>query len=215
MIATDPAGGAQAATRTAARRSELYRRATDELGEDGDDSLVGYLDLGALLALGEQQGLAEDPAYATFAAELRRLQALGLAVERHRAAHTDSGWSLAPPADEPMATAAELRHPTRPRADERRALPDTEYLFTSESVTEGHPDKICDQISDGVLDAVLAGDPVRRASPARRLVNTGLVVVSGEISTRPTSTSRRSPARRSREIGYTDADLGFSPTPAR
>ena len=61
-------------------------------------------------------------------------------------------------------------------------LADNEYLFTSESVTEGHPDKICDQISDGVLDAVLAEDPNGRVA-CETLVNTGLVVVSGEIST--------------------------------
>ena len=57
-----------------------------------------------------------------------------------------------------------------------------EFLFTSESVTEGHPDKICDQISDGVLDAVLTDDPRGRVA-CECLVNTGLVVVAGEIST--------------------------------
>ena len=61
-------------------------------------------------------------------------------------------------------------------------LSDHEYLFTSESVTEGHPDKVADQISDGVLDAVLADDPNGRVA-CETLVNTGLVVVSGEIST--------------------------------
>src|SRR5919204_3057 len=59
---------------------------------------------------------------------------------------------------------------------------DNEYLFTSESVTEGHPDKIADQISDGVLDAVLRDDPTGRVA-CETLVNTGLVVVSGEITT--------------------------------
>ncbi len=59
---------------------------------------------------------------------------------------------------------------------------DNEYLFTSESVTEGHPDKIADQISDGVLDAVLREDPYGRVA-CETLVNTGLIVVSGEIST--------------------------------
>ena len=62
------------------------------------------------------------------------------------------------------------------------SLSDNEYLFTSESVTEGHPDKICDQISDGVLDAIMAEDPEGRVA-CETLVNTGLVVVSGEIST--------------------------------
>ena len=61
-------------------------------------------------------------------------------------------------------------------------LADNEFLFTSESVTEGHPDKIADQISDGVLDAVLRDDPVGRVA-CETLVNTGLVVVSGEITT--------------------------------
>jgi S-adenosylmethionine synthetase len=59
---------------------------------------------------------------------------------------------------------------------------DSEFLFTSESVTEGHPDKIADQISDGVLDAVLRDDPFGRVA-CETLVNTGLVVVSGEITT--------------------------------
>ncbi len=57
-----------------------------------------------------------------------------------------------------------------------------EFLFTSESVTEGHPDKVADQISDGVLDAVLRDDPAGRVA-CETLVNTGLVVISGEIST--------------------------------
>jgi S-adenosylmethionine synthetase len=88
-------------------------------------------------------------------------------------------------------------------------LPDTEYLFTSESVTEGHPDKIADQISDGVLDAVLKDDPYGRVA-CETLVNTGLVVVSGEIST-DTYVDIQEIARETiRGIGYTDADLGFS-----
>ena len=61
-------------------------------------------------------------------------------------------------------------------------LSDNEFLFTSESVTEGHPDKIADQISDAVLDAVLRDDPYGRVA-CETLVNTGLIVVSGEIST--------------------------------
>jgi S-adenosylmethionine synthetase len=86
---------------------------------------------------------------------------------------------------------------------------DNEYLFTSESVTEGHPDKIADQISDGVLDAVLKDDPYGRVA-CETLVNTGLVVVSGEISTE-TYVDIQDVARSTiRKIGYTDADLGFS-----
>jgi S-adenosylmethionine synthetase len=84
-----------------------------------------------------------------------------------------------------------------------------EFLFTSESVTEGHPDKVADQISDGVLDAVLRDDPVGRVA-CETLVNTGLVVVSGEIST-TTYVDIQDVARETiRKIGYVDADLGFS-----
>jgi S-adenosylmethionine synthetase len=89
------------------------------------------------------------------------------------------------------------------------ALSDNEFLFTSESVTEGHPDKIADQISDGVLDAVMADAPYGRVA-CETLVNTGLIVVSGEIST-DTYVDIQDIARETvREIGYTDADLGFS-----
>ena len=58
-----------------------------------------------------------------------------------------------------------------------------EYLFTSESVSEGHPDKVADQISDAVLDAILAQDPHGRVA-CETLVSTGLVVISGEITTK-------------------------------
>src|SRR5215467_11639615 len=86
---------------------------------------------------------------------------------------------------------------------------DSEFLFTSESVTEGHPDKIADQISDGVLDAVLSDDPYGRVA-CETLVNTGLIVVSGEIST-STYVDIQEVARETiRKIGYVDADLGFS-----
>jgi S-adenosylmethionine synthetase len=90
-----------------------------------------------------------------------------------------------------------------------RALAENGYLFTSESVTEGHPDKVADQISDGVLDAVMADDPQGRVA-CETLVNTGLVVVSGEISTETwvdiPDVARTTISR----IGYTDAHLGFS-----
>jgi S-adenosylmethionine synthetase len=84
-----------------------------------------------------------------------------------------------------------------------------EYLFTSESVTEGHPDKVADQISDGVLDAVLHQDPHGRVA-CETLVNTGLVVVSGEISTEASFDVQEIVRETIREIGYVDADLGFS-----
>jgi S-adenosylmethionine synthetase len=87
-------------------------------------------------------------------------------------------------------------------------LADNEFLFTSESVTEGHPDKVADQISDGVLDAVLRDDPLGRVA-CETLVNTGLVLVSGEIST-DTYVDIQAVARETvRRIGYTDAAFGF------
>jgi S-adenosylmethionine synthetase len=86
---------------------------------------------------------------------------------------------------------------------------DNEHLFTSESVTEGHPDKVADQISDGVLDAVLRDDPEGRVA-CETLVNTGLVVVSGEISTTTYVDIQEIARETIRNIGYTDADLGFS-----
>jgi S-adenosylmethionine synthetase len=86
---------------------------------------------------------------------------------------------------------------------------DNEYLFTSESVTEGHPDKVADQISDGVLDACLTDDPLSRVA-CETLVNTGLVVISGEITT-DTYVDIQQVARDTiHRIGYDDAELGFS-----
>ena len=88
-------------------------------------------------------------------------------------------------------------------------LNDNEFLFTSESVTEGHPDKVADQISDGVLDAVLRDDPTGRVA-CETLVNTGLVVVSGEISTETYVDIQEIARETIRKIGYVDGDLGFS-----
>ena len=85
---------------------------------------------------------------------------------------------------------------------------DNEYLFTSESVTEGHPDKIADQISDTVLDAVLAEDPYGRVA-CETLVNTGLVVVAGEITTRVHLDIPELVRGTVSDIGYDDAAYGF------
>ena len=82
------------------------------------------------------------------------------------------------------------------------------YLFTSESVTEGHPDKISDQISDAVLDAALAADPTARVA-CETLVTTGLVVVAGEITTNAVIDYTRVARDTIREIGYTRAKFGF------
>ncbi len=87
------------------------------------------------------------------------------------------------------------------------------YLFTSESVTEGHPDKICDQISDTILDALLAQDPYSRVA-AEVVVNTGLVLITGEITTKATVNYIDLARKKIAEIGYTDADNGFSATSA-
>jgi S-adenosylmethionine synthetase len=87
-------------------------------------------------------------------------------------------------------------------------LSDDEHLFTSESVTEGHPDKICDQISDGVLDAVMAEDPKGRVA-CETLVNTGLVVVSGEITTETYVDIPRLARDTIKRIGYDRAKYGF------
>ena len=82
------------------------------------------------------------------------------------------------------------------------------YLFTSESVTEGHPDKISDQISDAVLDAALTADPMARVA-CETLVTTGLVVVAGEITTDAVLDYSKIARETIREIGYTHSSFGF------
>jgi S-adenosylmethionine synthetase len=84
----------------------------------------------------------------------------------------------------------------------------SEYLFSSESVGEGHPDKVADQISDAVLDAILAVDPTGRVA-CETLVSTGLVVISGEITTKAHVNYREIAQETVRRIGYTDSDIGF------
>ena len=83
-----------------------------------------------------------------------------------------------------------------------------EFLFTSESVSEGHPDKVADQISDAVLDAILAADPKGRVA-CETLVSTGLVVISGEITTTAHINYREIAQETVRRIGYTDSEIGF------
>ncbi len=83
-----------------------------------------------------------------------------------------------------------------------------EFLFTSESVTEGHPDKIADQVSDAVLDAVLRDDPGGRVA-CETLITTGLVVVAGEITTDTYVDVSNVVRDTIRGIGYTDSDFGF------
>jgi S-adenosylmethionine synthetase len=83
-----------------------------------------------------------------------------------------------------------------------------EYLFTSESVTEGHPDKIADQVSDAVLDAILTQDPTGRVA-CETLLTTGLVVVAGEITTSCYVDIPKVARETIREVGYTRAKYGF------
>jgi S-adenosylmethionine synthetase len=87
-------------------------------------------------------------------------------------------------------------------------LSDNEYLFTSESVTEGHPDKIADQISDSVLDAILTDDPNGRVA-CETFVTTGMIVVGGEITTTTYVDIPKIARQTVKDIGYTRAKFGF------
>ena len=87
-------------------------------------------------------------------------------------------------------------------------MPLDNFIFTSESVTEGHPDKISDQVSDAVLDAMIAGDPSSRVA-CETLVTTGLVVVSGEITSKSTVNVPEIVRNTIAGIGYTDSSMGF------
>ena len=81
-------------------------------------------------------------------------------------------------------------------------------LFTSESVTEGHPDKVCDSISDAILDAMMAQDPMSRVA-CETATTTGLVLVMGEITTKANVDIQKIVRDTIREIGYDNADYGF------
>ncbi|MEE0876987.1 MAG: S-adenosylmethionine synthetase N-terminal domain-containing protein, partial [Fibrobacteraceae bacterium] len=82
------------------------------------------------------------------------------------------------------------------------------YLFSSESVSKGHPDKVADQISDSILDACLAKDPSSRVA-CETLVTTGLVVLSGEITTKANLDYSAIARETIKNIGYTDSEMGF------
>ncbi|WP_332675688.1 methionine adenosyltransferase [Aromatoleum sp.] len=83
-----------------------------------------------------------------------------------------------------------------------------EFLFTSESVSEGHPDKVADQVSDGILDAILTDDPHARVA-CETLVSTGLVVISGEITTSAHPNYKEIAQDVIRRIGYDNSEIGF------
>ncbi len=82
------------------------------------------------------------------------------------------------------------------------------YLFTSESVTEGHPDKICDKISDSILDAMLAQDPMSRVA-CETFTTTGMIAIMGEVTTNATVDIAEIARETVREIGYDNAEYGF------
>ena len=97
-------------------------------------------------------------------------------------------------------------------ADGHRVYPPAvlkDYVFTSESVNEGHPDKVCDQISDAILDAILAEDPESRVA-CEALIKTGLVVIAGEITSRARVEFGEIAKKVIRDIGYTTAESGFN-----
>ena len=85
------------------------------------------------------------------------------------------------------------------------------YLFTSESVSMGHPDKMADQISDGILDAILEQDPYGRVA-CESLLTTGLVCLAGEITTRAMIDYPTIVRQVVRDIGYTSSEMGFDAT---
>lgn len=87
-------------------------------------------------------------------------------------------------------------------------MPPKNFIFTSESVTEGHPDKIADQVSDAILDAMIEQDPGSRVA-CETLITTGLVVISAEITTKSQIDIRQTVRDTIREIGYTDSAMGF------
>jgi S-adenosylmethionine synthetase len=84
----------------------------------------------------------------------------------------------------------------------------SDYIFTSESVSEGHPDKVADQISDAILDAILTQDPTSRVA-CETLVTTGMAVIAGEITTRAVVDYPKVVRETIREIGYNDSAMGF------
>ena len=127
-------------------------------------------------------------------------------------AEGDDGPALTPDAEKTRAVGPE--RPTAPGVEERLSVPQNDrYLFTSESVSMGHPDKMADQISDGILDAILAQDPYARVA-CETLLTTGLVFVAGEITTKAMSTTRDRPQHGPRTSATRPARWASMPRPA-
>src|SRR5690242_6884547 len=101
--------------------------------------------------------------------------------------------------------------PTRLVRRRHSAVSQDKYLFTSESVSMGHPDKMADQISDGILDAILEQDPQARVA-CETLLTTGLVCLAGEVTTKAMVDYPTVVRRIVREIGYTSSEMGFDAT---
>src|SRR5262249_51967232 len=110
----------------------------------------------------------------------------------------------------PQSRAGPVQRPADPGATFASLwrMPERSFLFTSESVTEGHPDKVADQVSDSILDAVLSSDPAGRVA-CETLITTGLVVVAGEITTDTYVDIPRLARETIADIGYTRAKYGF------
>ena len=106
-----------------------------------------------------------------------------------------------------LETPSRTKKPTA-SLEKRSGLNMSEHVFTSESVCEGHPDKVCDQISDAILDAVLKQDPAGRVA-CECLVTTGLLLIAGEITSRASVDYAPVARETIRDIGYTDARFGF------
>jgi S-adenosylmethionine synthetase len=120
-------------------------------------------------------------------------------IDRH---HDNPGLRPEPVAGHPIRPAIPIKH-------EAIAVAQGKYLFTSESVSMGHPDKLADQISDGVLDAYLAQDPRSRVA-CETMVTTGLAVIAGEITSKGTIDYQQVVRDVIRAVGYTDDEMGIA-----
>src|SRR5262249_10697192 len=115
------------------------------------------------------------------------------------------------PSGSPARLAQSLVFPAERPQEASPVSQDNRYLFTSESVSMGHPDKMADQISDGILDALLEQDPYSRVA-CESLLTTGLVCLAGEITTKAMIDYPTIVRQVVRDIGYTSSEMGFDAT---